>query len=255
MNSARYDGGSTVNPMIELERHDAVFVLTMVDDENRWNTSFVREFAKALDEVEASEGAAALVTMSAHDKFFSNGLDLEWISSEGEHRGGDRKTFGAEFMELMGRIITLPMPTIAAVNGHAFGAGFMCAIGHDVRIMREDRGYLCANELQIGLTVPVPEIALFRHKIPAPAFHETIILSKRWTAPAAVQAGFVESAVPLEDLRQAAMTRAIELAPLAAHRKNFGWQKEAIYGENAALNTPHGAAHMLKNMSDFVSAH
>ena len=52
--------------------------------------------------------------------------------------------------------------------------------------------YLCANELQIGLTVPVPEIALFRHKIPAPAFHETIILSKRWTAPAAVQAGFVE---------------------------------------------------------------
>ena len=88
--------------MIELERHDAVFVLTMVDDENRWNTSFVREFAKALDEVEASEGAAALVTMSAHDKFFSNGLDLEWISSEGEHRGGDRKTFGAEFMELNG---------------------------------------------------------------------------------------------------------------------------------------------------------
>jgi len=224
LNSARYDGGSTVNPMIELERHDAVFVLTMVDDENRWNTSFVREFAKALDEVEASEGAAALVTMSAHDKFFSNGLDLEWISSEGEHRGGDRQTFGAEFMEVMG-------------------------------IMREDRGYLCANELQIGLTVPVPEIALFRHKIPAPAFHETIILSKRWTAPAAVQAGFVESAVPLEDLREAVMTRATELAPLAVHRKNFGWQKEAIYGENAALNTPHGAAHMLKNMSDFASAH
>lgn len=239
--------------MIELERHDDVFVLTMTADENRWNTTFVRAFAAALDEVEASEGAAALVTTSAHPKFFSNGLDLEWVSSQGEHPGGDRAVFGAEFMDVMGRIITLPVPTIAAVNGHAFGAGFMCAIGHDVRIMREDRGFICANELQIGLTVPVPEIALFRHKIPAPAFHETIILAKRWTAPAAVAAGFVEAAVPLDQLHDAAMTRAAELAPLAVHRKNFGWQKEAIYGENAALNQPHGAAYMLKNMSEFTS--
>jgi enoyl-CoA hydratase/carnithine racemase len=241
--------------MIELERHGTVFVLTMSDDENCWNTTFVREFAKALDEVEASEGAAALVTLSVHDKFFSNGLDLEWISSKGDHRGGDRVAFGAEFMEVMGRIITLPVPTIAAVNGHAFGAGFMCALGHDVRLMREDRGYLCANELQIGLTIPEPEIALFRHKIPAAAFHETVILARRWTANAAVAAGFVEAAVPLDLLREAAITRAEELAPLATHRRNFGWQKEALYGEDAALNTRHGAAHMLKNMSEFVGSH
>lgn len=241
--------------MIELERDDTVFVLTMTDDENRWNTTFVREFAKALDEVEASEGAAALVTLSAHDKFFSNGLDLEWISTQGEHRGGNRVPFGVEFMELMGRIITLPVPTIAAVNGHAFGAGFMCALSHDVRLMREDRGYLCANELQIGLTIPEPEIALFRHKIPASAFHETVILSRRWTANAAVAAGFVEAAVAHDELRNAGITRAAELAPLATHRANFGWQKEAMYGENAALNGPHGAAHMLKNMSEFTTGH
>ncbi len=237
--------------MIDLERHDDVFVLTMADDENRWNTTFVREFARALDEVEASSGPAAMVTASAHEKFFSNGLDLDWVTSKGEHRGGDRATFGEEFMEVMGRIITLPVPTVAALNGHTFGAGFMCALGHDVRLMREDRGFLCANELQIGLTIPIPEIALFRHKIPAPAFHETVMLAKRWTAAAAVGAGFVEAALPLDQLNDAAMTRAAELAPLAANRENYGWQKEAIYGENAALNGPHGAAHMLKN---YVSA-
>ena len=48
--------------MVELEREGDVFVLTMDDGENRWNTSFVRAFAEALDEVEASEGPAALVT-------------------------------------------------------------------------------------------------------------------------------------------------------------------------------------------------
>lgn len=233
--------------MIDLARHDNVFVLTMDEGENRWNTTFTRAWAKALDEVEASEGPAALVTASANEKFFSNGLDLDWLSADdSEHPGGDRAAFGPEFMALMGRIITLPVPTVAAVNGHAFGAGFMSALCHDVRLMREDRGFMCANELQIGMTVPLPEVALFRHKIPAPAFHETIMLAKRWTGPAASEAGFVEAALPLDQLQDAAMTRAAELAPLAANRQNYAWQKEALYGENAALNGPHGAAHMLK---------
>lgn len=239
--------------MIELERHDDVFVLTMVDGENRWNTTFTREFAKALDTVEASTGPAALVTASSHSKFFSNGLDLDWVSSEGEHVGGDRAVFGAEFMALMGRIITLPVPTVAAVNGHAFGAGMMTALAHDVRLMREDRGFICANELQIGLTIPAPEVALMKHKIPAPAFHETVMLAKRWTAPAAVAAGFVEAALPLESLADAAMARAGELAPMASNRENYGGQKETLYGANAALNQVHGPAHMLKNSAEFRS--
>ena len=238
--------------MIELERHENVFVLTMVDGENRWTTTFTREFAKALDEVEASEGPAALVTASAHEKFFSNGLDVEWImGSDADHPGGDRKVFGAEFMELMGRIITLPVPTVCAVNGHGFGAGFMSALCHDVRIMREDRGFLCANELEIGLTVPIPEVALFKHKLSASAFHQTVLLAKRWTAPDAVAAGFVESAVPHEHVREASIERAASLAHLAANRENYGWQKDQMYGENAAINQPHGAAHMLRNLADY----
>jgi len=241
--------------MIDLQRNDDVFVLTMTEGENRWNTTFVRAFDAALDEVEASTGPAALVTASSNEKFFSNGLDLDWISAGGGGAGGDREVFGAEFMAVMGRIITLPVPTIAALNGHTFGAGLMCALAHDVRLMREDRGFLCANELQIGLTIPEPEVALFRHKLSASAFHETVVLAKRWTAPAAVAAGFVEDSVPLDQLRDRALARAAELAPLAAHRENLRWQKETLYGENAALNGPHGAAHMLKNMRDFTDSH
>ncbi|MCB1683769.1 MAG: enoyl-CoA hydratase/isomerase family protein, partial [Pseudomonadales bacterium] len=110
--------------MIDLSRDGDVFTLTMTAGENRWNTSFVRAFAKALDEVEASEGPAALVTTSASGKFFSNGLDLDWVQDPDAHpEAGDRAAFGAEFMTLMGRMITFPVPTLAAVNGHAFGAG------------------------------------------------------------------------------------------------------------------------------------
>lgn len=237
--------------MIELNKEGDVFILTMDDGENRWNTTFVREFARALDEVEASTGPAALVTTSSSEKFFSNGLDLEWLGSEDEHRGGDRKVFGGEFMNLMGRLITLPVPSVAAINGHAFGAGFMSALCHDVRFMREDRGFACANEVEIGMVIPNPELALFRHKLPMNTFFETVQLAKRWTGPAALDAGIVQQIAPLEDLTDAATRRAQELARLGENRKVYGKMKEAIYGENAAINNPHGPAHMLKNAADF----
>ena len=236
--------------MVELEREGDVFVLTMDDGENRWNTSFVRAFAEALDEVEASEGPAALVTRSSSEKFFSNGLDLAWLSAEGEHRGGDHKVFGAEFMALMGRLITLPLPSVAVINGHAFGAGFMCALCHDVRYMRSDRGFICANEVELGMRIPDAELALFRHKIPMNAFFETVQLARRWTGPDAKEAGIVQGTAELDGLLEAATRRAAELARLGANREVYGGMKERIYGENSALDTPHGAGYLLKHAHD-----
>jgi len=156
--------------MINLERQGDVYVLTMDAGENRWNTNFARAFDARLDEVLASDGGAALVTTSANPKFFSNGLDIDWRRGEGDGDGGDKLVFGEEFMALMGKLITFPVPTICAVNGHGFGAGFMLALCHDVRLMRADRGFLCANEIQIGLSIPDAELALFRHKMSASAF-------------------------------------------------------------------------------------
>jgi enoyl-CoA hydratase/carnithine racemase len=233
--------------MIDLSREGDVFLLTMNDGENRWNTTFVREFNAALDEVEASTGPAALVTTSATEKFFSNGLDLEWRASKGEHRGGDRDAFGVEFMALMGRIITFPIPTLAAVNGHAFGAGFMSALCHDIRAMRSDRGFMCANEVEIGMVIPNPELALFRHKLPMNVFFETVQLSRRWTGPDALKAGVVQITEPLDSLLDATLARANELARLGENRKVYGRMKQSIYGENAAINSPHGPAYMLSH--------
>jgi enoyl-CoA hydratase/carnithine racemase len=238
--------------MIDLNRDGDVYTLTMDAGENRWNTSFVREFEKVLDEVEASEGPAALVTASASEKFFSNGLDLDWVSAPDQHpEGGDRAVFGAEFMTLMGRVMTFGIPTIAAVNGHAFGAGFMLALCHDVRLMRADRGFLCANEMQLGMTIPQPELALFRHKVPANAFFETVQLARRWTGPDALAAGIVQQTADVDTLAGLARQRATELAPLGANRKVFGGQKETLFGENAAISGTNGPAYMLRNSDQY----
>tara|TARA_B100000941_G_scaffold39430_1_gene23589 strand:+ start:69 stop:791 length:723 start_codon:yes stop_codon:yes gene_type:complete len=238
--------------VITLEKKNHVYLLKMDAGENRWNTSFVREFSNALDKVELDDGPGALVTFSLDEKFFSNGLDLDWVKNPEKYpQSGDREVFGEEFMYLMGRMITLPIPTICAINGHAFGAGFMLSLSHDVRIMREDRGFICANEIQLGMKIPRPELALFRHKIPANSFFETVQLSKRWTGPDALNAGIVQAVGNIDELQEMALQKAEELAPLATDRKNFGAHKEMLYGENAAINLNHGPAHMLKNSKEF----
>lgn len=236
--------------MIDLERDGPIFTLVMDAGENRWNTTFVRAYAEALDEIEASEGPAALVTTSSDPKFFSNGLDLDWIRSKNpsdDDPGGDRAAFGAEFMTAMSRTITLSVPSVAAIGGHAFGAGLMLAMSHDQRVMREDRGYLCANEMQLGMIIPKPELALFRHKLPANTFFETVQLARRWTGSAALEAGLVQRTASASDTLDVARAYAEELAPLGANRKVYKAQKESLYGENAALNDVHGAAYMLRN--------
>lgn len=242
--------------MIEVSHDGAVHTLRMNAGENRWNLAFVRAFDGALDTVEAAlaeqEGPAALVTTAPDAKFFSNGLDLDWIAGLAEHDpDGERAAFSDEFMKLMGRIITFPIPTVAAVNGHAFGAGLMCALCHDVRIMRADRGFLCANEMQIGFRIPTPELALFRHKLSGSAFFETVQLAKRWTGETALAAGVVQQTAALEDMPAVARATAEQLAPLGAHRELYAEQKERLFGDQAVLDGPHGAAHMLRNYADY----
>ena len=73
--------------------------------ENRWNTTFVREIAKALDTIEDDEGPGALITSSTDSKFFSNGLDLDWMQAPEEHPdGGDREVFGKRIHVLNGKV-------------------------------------------------------------------------------------------------------------------------------------------------------
>ena len=60
--------------MINLEKKESIYFLTMDAGENRWNTTFVREFSKALDDVEKDDGPGALVTTSSDPKFFQMAL-------------------------------------------------------------------------------------------------------------------------------------------------------------------------------------
>ena len=108
--------------MVELSWQGDVAVVRMgdgvSDDENRFDGAAVARWHEVIDEVEAKEGPCALVTTGS-GKFYSNGLDLTWLGTE----GNDARGMLRDLHRLWGRILGFGGVTVAALNGHAFGAG------------------------------------------------------------------------------------------------------------------------------------
>jgi hypothetical protein len=118
-----------------LEITDDIAVLNLGDDENRFSLEWLAGVNGFLDRIESGEAKALVTTGSG--KFYSNGLDLDWLAAHSDQ--GD--WYVDQVHQLLARVLVAPVPTVAAINGHAFGAGSMLGIAHDFRVMRVDRGY------------------------------------------------------------------------------------------------------------------
>jgi len=167
----------------EYEMHEHVAMLTMSNGENRFNFPFFNAFYAALDEIEGNADAKVLVVKSSHEKIWSNGIDLDWllpaVKAEGPELG---MRFQAEMFRLMKRVLTYPMLTNAAINGHAFAGGAFLSFCHDFRFMRSDRGWLCLPEVDLGMPLGPVFTALSKRAIPLYKFEEMQYTGKRLTA-------------------------------------------------------------------------
>lgn len=210
--------------MVDLERQGDVFVLTMRNGENRFNRPFVDALNRALDTVEASSGAAALVTTGAEEKFYSNGLDLQWMMGEGSHEG---MAFVDAVVGILGRMMALSVPSVAAMNGHAFAAGGMLAVAHDFRVMRADRGYFCLPEVDIKLPLHPGMTAVLQAKLRADVLRDALLTGARIGGADCVTQGIVDEAVPGPEVLPRAIARAGALA--GKDRATYGALKRGLY--------------------------
>jgi Delta3-Delta2-enoyl-CoA isomerase len=215
--------------MIELEQRGDVRVLHMRNDENRFNWDSIRALHAALDEVEAVEGPVALVT-TGEGKFFSNGLDLDWLMA-----GSQEETAGfiPEVHRLLGRVLGFPAVTVAAVNGHAFAGGGMLAVAHDYVVMREDRGYWCLPEVDLGLPLTPGMYAVVAAHVPRRTMRDAALTGRRYSGPEALAAGVVDEIAADGDVLDRAVARAAELA--GKNRDVIREHKRLMYGDAAAL--------------------
>jgi enoyl-CoA hydratase/carnithine racemase len=218
--------------MPELQRRDEICVLDLGDDENRFSLDWLTSVNGLLEEVSKQPTPRALVTM-ARGKFYSNGLDLDWVLTH----PAQVDAYVADVQALLARMLALPMPTVAAVTGHAFGGGAMLAMAHDWRVMRADRGYFCFPEVDIRMPFTPGMAALVHAKLTPATAVTAMTTGRRYGGQEALAAGLIDLAVPEAEV----VPQAIDLVrPLAGKDPGtLGAIKATMYAvEIAALQRP-----------------
>ena len=207
----------------KLKRDGDVWVLRMDAGENRFSPSAIEDWNAALDEAEKTDPPSALVTTGA-GKFYSNGLDLEWMMGEGASDAGG---YLASVLQILARVLTFPAVTVAAVNGHAFGAGAQVALAHDYHVMRADRGFFCMPEIDMRAPLHPGMTALIQARLTAPTAHEMIVTGRRYGGSDAAACGIVDHAVTETEVVPRAVAIAAELAGKA--HPMMGQLKRGLY--------------------------
>ncbi|KAF3562071.1 hypothetical protein DY000_02011099 [Brassica cretica] len=178
--------------MCTLEKRCQLFLLKLAGDgEHRLNPTLLDSITSAITQIRSDPSSSQSVLITTSDgKFFSNGYDLALADSDPSLR----VVMDSKLRSLVADLISLPMPTIAAVTGHASAAGFVLAMSHDYVLMRRDRGFLYMSELDIELVIPPWFVAMIRMKIDSPAARRDVMLTaEKVTAERGLEMGIVDS--------------------------------------------------------------
>jgi enoyl-CoA hydratase/carnithine racemase len=210
---------------VTVGRMDDVAIVRMTADENRLNPTTLGALLATLDDLEQLDNLGALV-LTGEGKYFSLGLDLEWMLSAG--RSGAEETLRG-LQALLARLLAFPLITVAAINGHAFAGGAIISVACDQRVMRDDRGYWCLSEVNLGLVFPPAIAALLMARMSPPIAHEAMVTGRRYTAPEALAAGIVDEVVSERRVLEAARERAAALVDKP--RVALAAIKQTMYGD------------------------
>ena len=183
-----------------LEYRGKIAVLNLGDDENRFSPDWLDTVNTHL--TAARSNAQGLITTGS-GKFYSNGLDLDWLLAHGDRA----EWYVDQVHTLFNRILTFPLHTVAAINGHAFGAAAMLATAHDYRVMRNDRGYFCFPEVDINIPFTPGMAALIQAKLSPQTAVTAMTTGHRYGGAEALTCGIVDDTAPESDLVDVAITR------------------------------------------------
>lgn len=200
-----------------------VATITLNDGENRFNPDFINAYLGVLDEIERATDATTLVVTSAHEKIFSNGIDLEWLVPVIQNNDmALAKDYFYLLNRMFKRIVTYPLVTVAAISGHAFAGGAIMCCAFDFRFMRSDRGFFCFPEVDLGIPFLPGMNELLKKAMPMHMVEYMEYTGIRLTADQCVAHHMVHKACPIDTLMEETMTFAMAInkrRPVVAEMK------------------------------------
>lgn len=201
---------------IEVSVGGGVATLTLNRPEryNALGGRIVGELGAALDEIEGSGEARVLILTGAGEKAFCSGVDLKERSEmDADAKWAHNRALNA-FAE---RLARLQAPTIAALNGLAFGGGLEITLACDFRIAVEGARF-ALPEVGLGIVPGAGGTQRLPRLVGPTRAKELILTGRRIDAEAALEMGLVSKVVPSGSLMEEARTLAGEIvanSPLA----------------------------------------
>lgn len=186
-----------------------VAVMTWAHEEqNRFTTPFLTGVCDAWEALARDDSVRGVVVTAAQERYFSTGIHLEWLMTEGASAPGGIQAF----LDSLHRVLLLaagfPKPMVGALNGHAVAGGAILAACFDFRLMRNDAGFVRLPEVQIDIPFTPGMIALFKDTLPPASFRDLALTGERVTNERAKEMGYVDELVPISEL----VPRAVALA-------------------------------------------
>jgi enoyl-CoA hydratase/carnithine racemase len=199
---------------VTVEGEVAVVTLNRPDRYNALGARIVEELRAALDEIQRDAEARTLVLTGAGERAFCSGVDLkERREMDADERWAHNRALN-EFAENLAR---LQIPTIAAINGLAFGGGFELTLACDFRIAA-DHAEFSLPEVGIGIVPGAGGTQRLPRLIGPTKAKELILTARRIGAAEALRLGILSKVVRKEELDDAARELAGEIvknSPLA----------------------------------------
>ncbi len=194
--------------MINLTRDDEIAILRFAHPPvNALGPEFMEEIIGGLDDVEASDARAVIIT--GDGVAFSAGADLfRVLDATSEDIAGGVGTMSRMFE----RLFRFPRPTVAAVNGHAIAGGAVMACACDYRVTSRGAHRIGFSELAVGVPFPRWALEVLRFAVGSQHVRNLALAARTYSADEAVRMGMIDEVVPEANLMERATAAARRLA-------------------------------------------
>lgn len=210
--SVRGMSGDSADVLLVERRPDGVAVLTLNDPgrRNAMSDEMTAAWRDAIAELRADKGLRCVVVTGAGSAFSSGGV-LSWLADTSSVAVPPLRDRMLEFYRTWLTIRGLEVPTIAAVNGHAVGAGLCLALACDLRYAADD-AKLLAPFTALGLHPGMAATWLFPEVAGLPLAREMLLAGRVLTGAEAAANGLANQAFPRADLLDQTLAIAAKVA-------------------------------------------
>lgn len=210
--------------MIHREDRDTTAVLRLEHGKaSALDIELLEKMIEVLDELPESGVRSVVITGSG--SIFSAGVDLFRVLDGGR---AYLERFVPLLCDALEKLFTLPLPVVAATNGHAIAGGCIIVCACDYRMMAEGDGRIGVPELYVGVPFPSVALEIVRFAVGGAHFHNIVLGGKTFSAKEALRLGLVDELAPAESLLEQACAHANRLASIPREVFSLAkWQNKA----------------------------